>query len=623
TGPGERKSCTIGGQRVPLYEAERVALYLASLNEDNMRHLTSERGGFVLTDDLRREPPYRPSEEDVLRVAADVAADPRLKKLADAIHHVFNVILPKYLNETSMRLNLFEIAGVHNYFPIRTSRVHRAFGALTREATPEDVSGLAATTFEGSGSLKLRQPGASNPVVLQDVFSALRMQTRVAALYHGYAPALRMAKAVLRGKMQGAKVGSSPAVETAIAKGYGDHYWRAIESIPRDVEQPSDLTPTDRLVSKGLGLLTKGALAYNVPVSVMQTFSYLTAMPYIPFKYWAANATAMPESYDVMGKHSAILWARGQGMISLAVGETLQGRVGKFAEVGLKPIHVGDHLAIGKIWKAVHQWFRAENPGMSESDLNDRVAKMVVKITQRTQPTFEKITRAYAARIRNPFVRGVMRFTSFTAKLYSMGFRANQSFRHGKISAPEWLRTMAIIYLLQNALVALLRSATTHLYRRWRKEDDNFWQTAGRNFLGGLMTPGGQAMNIVGGAILSGFEPSEPVGQMVERLWGVGEGIYKTGKLAVTGEKYRRPSKYGKVGTPKWRGELKKNWWRWARTVGGVTGGWHNIVEPARAAYLWYDQMQHPEKYKQPPGGGGRRAPRAPMPPPPPPPPPA
>jgi len=105
------------GGKIDLYDGQRIAIYLYSLNANTLRHLTDKRGGIVQSDNQARASAYRLSSQDVATIASDVVNDPELKKIADAYHFVFNdnSMLKGALNRTSMRLFAEEVADEPDY----------------------------------------------------------------------------------------------------------------------------------------------------------------------------------------------------------------------------------------------------------------------------------------------------------------------------------------------------------------------------------------------------------------------------------------------------------------------------------------------------------------------------
>jgi len=565
------KTYTVGDRPLALYDGERIALALMSRNEDSARHLTNERGGFKLSDERDKVHPHKITEAELAVINADVDADTRLKKVADAAHHIFDAIFKDFLNETSNRIGLADIATVENYYPLMVDSLLRYMDAMEQGKSGIEIRNIVKNTIEGFGALKLRQPNATGPIILRDVFSDLSGSANIVGLYHGFAEPLRFSKAILRGKVVEKEAGITDTVRSAIVQGFGEAWYNGIASLPEDIEMRYRRTWFDRTLEGALNTLTRGTLSYNLPVAALQAVSYATALPYIPFKYWVkySGPNSWPESYNVMGKYSSVLWARGRGRISMSVGELAKSTAEKVGEIGMQPIQGMDHYAIGKIWKAVWDWKKDTVKGISEDTLGQMVARVVEKIIRRTQPSFEIPTRSMAARSHNPIARVLMRFSSQLTKLYSMRYRNNMTLLNsgGKPKDfAKWFGTWLILSVVMNAMVAGIRTLRDKLYHRWKADETDTLEMFARHFASGAFAQYGQLVNWASSYLISGFAPSDPYADVIAKLGKHAQEVVKVASGKQPPEKYA---------------------WSWLRTAGQMSGtGIQNLAEPVRSVVL-------------------------------------
>lgn len=573
------------GQELPLYEGEQISMYLHSLNPDNVRHITDATGGVVLEDNPGRYPSIRLTAEDLHRIARDVESDPRLLRIARAYHQVFNGILKGFLNSTSQGLHAEELADVENYFPIIVSRLHTALQSLdNNNITPADIQDVMRISVETMGPLKRRMPGAKSPVMLYDVFTMGERSTRVAALYHGYAEPIDRMRRFLKPQQEASPEGrrrvAVGSVEAAIRAGYGDTYWEALRSIGSAYETRRQQTKAERQANNFLNTMTRGILAFNLPVVFIQPASYVTASAFMPMKYWTAALASAPATWDEMGAASPILWARSKGNQSIAT-EQLMGQAGRVAEIGLAGIMAGDRQAIGRIFNAAKMQARDEHPGASDADIAELAARKTEQVIWRTQSTSEQELRSMAQRDPSAFFRGVMRFTSERTKLFDVLARTMIERKANKIGGDEALKRLLVL-LVSAIFVAGVRTFSRFLYHRG--EDKHFAYFL-RAVLADISSFGGRgteaALDAIYAVTRRGYQLSDPFNQiLMDSFTSIGQGVSGV-REAIAGDRYESGEKRFERKAPY---TLLRAGEQGARVAGTVSGtGVHNILEPVEA----------------------------------------
>ena len=576
------------GQKIELYDGERISLYLSSKNDANRRHLTHQRGGVLLSDNVTGAP-IKLTEGDLDQIAGEVAANPSLKKIGDAYYQVFNGILKDALNETSNELDAEEIADEPDYFPIIVASLHRVMQNLDESGVvPGDIESIARFTIESMGALKRRLPGAYSPVVLYDVFSMGERATKIAGLYHGYAVPIDMVKRMRSPLMdkEGHEVGT---VEGAITKAYGKHYWNAIIDVAKSFEQKEGTSYLNQKAGNALNIMTKGALSWNLPVWLVQAVSYVNALPYMPTKHWMKGLVSRAAGYEEMGKYDPILYMRGLGRATIATGEVIKHQLHGLGEAGMKGILYFDRQAVGRIFRAIQSEERAKDPRATEEQIGKRAALRTDDILWLSQPTFESETRSMAQRNKDIGLRTIMRFSSQRTTLFDMFARAMYDHANGKTSIAKTLEVLGVLFASQ-AGVAALKTLAGGLYGRREPEENEkyFWRT----LVATLASFGGRGLEIIVDVMNSvttyGRNMQDPFFQVVEDAGGV---VWNAGKGA-----YEVAHGEAEKGMKKLRRSLSQG----SRVGGVVTGtGVHNIAEPITAV------IKALSSYKESESGGG------------------
>jgi len=512
---------------VRLNKNQRISLYLHSKNADNLRHLLN--GGFVMRSHMERQDVFKPSYEQLLGILGDMTADEIA--VANKMSEIYDGDIKEMLNETSMRLNGFDIATVENYFRIMTSKLHSTYGdeKFWDTKTPSSMDKMNKFSAEALGFIQPRTEGAENALVLDDAMNVFLQSVSDTRRYYGHAEALRNVKAVMNGRdKNGNKLVTTVAKKFDVAKAPKKtrgtkqpmSYWGAIENLIADMESGQH-TPGN-LHSWFLNNHARAVLGANLKTIFIQRLSYLTAKEELPMKHWL-KGNVMSATYKKMAQYSNMLWSRSQGLMSINMGDAMltSNSVGKLGNWSMKGIQKMDEWTIGSIWMACESWVKEERPdlldtnifkyeatdsdgtlrrGRMEAESEEavhyalqeqgykptdikrektvkseefyrEVAKRTEYIVAETQPTFETVDRAMAARSKNPLMRDVMRFSSQPTKEFGAFVKKVAKVAQDPTPAnvAEAGRFFVVQMLLKTFLFALM-SAGTEAWRSGLKK---------------------------------------------------------------------------------------------------------------------------------------------------------
>jgi hypothetical protein len=436
---------------VKMTKMELMSVYLSSLNADNRRHL-QESGGTVRGSQI----PIKFTDRDFAEIKRMVESNPVMKRVAEAYQYVFDVILKKAINETSMVLDGYEKAQVEHYFPIITNKDF--------EDTQQGSTARYRATLEGAGYLKERS-GGLNAVRIEDASKAVERAIETVSSYYGYSAPIRNARAIL----------GHGEFKQAIKAKFGQPvltYWSKLFDQLEGNRLPLDTFEqgTNRLTAN----YAQAVLGAN-PSIVLQQFSSLPkAWAFVGIKH-LAKGTASKADWEIIERFSPEIWKRRQGYVYREAGEIAEI---KQASPWLKMIEFADSTVIGSIWNAVESEVKEKSPGLSGDAFYEKVALRVEEIIDRSQQTAEPINRSAISRSESAWSRLTFAFTTEANATYNMLYEA---FGNRKNDGKYLLRTVSAFFAS-----ALASAAMRMVIHKWRGRDDEEW---GKELISALLSP--------------------------------------------------------------------------------------------------------------------------------------
>ncbi len=539
------------GKKVTLTKGQRVAMYLHTLNPNNTRHLVN--GGFVMPHNVSANPVVL-SGEDIGHIVESMT--PEEMRFAEGAFQYFNSIQKQELNRVSTELNGWEVATEENYFPIRTNAIDRRRDELAMKKTPSNMRGFTNATLEGQGIFQERT-NASNPIILEDVFSAVAGSNRLTSQYVGWAPVLRDMKMLL----------NDSKFERAVIRNYGRNYLQYLQQYVRDIEgEPGRKQNIDRIATAGINKMDIGILGLNPWVIFKQPVSYTLAATEIPVQYWATGLAKGPQSREEMGKWSPWLRERFQGgRVTQELGEVGQSSnvMSFFTDKStidqkiLRGILEGDYQSIGRIWNSVDAQVSAETELVGDEKMQE-VARKTEEVVRRTQPTFDTKDRSQIARTKQLFWKLATKYTSQRNKNYNIAMRAVQAWNRSGKTGTDFAKaasTVALVAVFNSMAMVAIDSARNALYGRGaderKKKAHWIWGALGKtltNMFGNVVGVD-KVAQLVGSFIERGeraYGITDPLTSNIEDL-GKGIGGLVTGIYQLsTGEEIKMGERKGK-----------------------------------------------------------------------------
>lgn len=375
----------------------------------------------------QREQAYKEAKAKLLQVATNMTPyEKAFLKLSEKFFHEYTT---EKINETSLKLNGYKKAKVHNYFPIKTDAnfTHAEIATLVMNGT-----------LEGMGMLNSRV-GARNPILLEDITAVIERQSKNVAKYYGLAIPVRNFKKIYNVTL----IGYRGSTKEVIAKKWGVEGQKYIENLLTDLEshRGQDNTFFDKL----RGAFASATLTTNFSVTIKQAASFPTAAYTVG---WDALGHAFPKfaqkvDMDLIAKYSPLLWYRNQGNSTQELGDikksglvdTVKNKLpegfDKLPDALLNWIQAVDTKTVGTLWKACE--YRVEHTQSSLTPGTDafykEVAKLFNQCVEDTQPNYTVLQQADISRNPNKLVKQWFMFKTQPMQNFGILYDATMNLR--------------------------------------------------------------------------------------------------------------------------------------------------------------------------------------------------
>ena len=384
----------------------RMALYLHSLNDQNMRHIA--KGGVTIPDidlylkgDLKdayaRGRTIQLTPSNVRSICSKMSEAERA--YARAAHDYFNGMSRDEVNATSEKLVGYSIAGVEDYFPIETDR----------NFTKSNIDELKRDgTIEGMGFLKERV-NASNAINLVPLTDVLNRSIKNHAKYVGLAIPIRNYGKLWGMAAYNEQAGDARGLRQAIGRKWGIRGVEAVENMITDLQSAYKRSDDiDKLFGKIRSNYAAAVLVVNFTVAMKQAASYPTAAAVLGWKPLLQAMTKFGRvDLDLISKYTPLQWYRSNGYSTQELGD-IKARQGIMDKVMSTSVNVNgrdvplfnwiqsvDLLTTRKLWKASEYYVRDNNKELEigSEEYYKAVADIYNRVIEETQPNYTTMQR--------------------------------------------------------------------------------------------------------------------------------------------------------------------------------------------------------------------------------------
>jgi len=457
-----------GNRTLSMSKGERVALFLHTLNEDNLRHLVEGGISFERTPSKIIEL----NNNDIL-VIQGILTDDEMT-VAAAINEYFNAVQKPALNAESRPLMGHDVAREPDYFKIRTNFLDKFNSDILRQ-------NIINQTLEGQGMFEERVQ-ADNAIILEDVFTATYKSIKRSGAFIGLASPVRNMRLLLQNDEF--LIGMRNAGKNAYVKDMKEYVDR-IEGDPIKFDNISSLT------IEAINKLDVGILGLNPFVMANQPISLLAAgteMSMADLSKGIAEKDVDIEKYTIqvgktrakMHKWSPQIRDRLDGNVSREMGEVAHvGAPMRFwtgktvvSQKFMAGVTKFDTEAIGGIWEGIEIETKRLHPDLKGDDFYRHVAERHWEVVRKTQPTFHIKDRSTIGMRRGTLTRLLTKYSSQRNKNYIILRRSGEKYnRSGKTAKDKaiFAKTIAIVTLLTPMMLMANRELRGKLYGRKEK----------------------------------------------------------------------------------------------------------------------------------------------------------
>ena len=416
---GESREFRVEGGTIKLTTAQKMSLYLLMKREQAKNHIL--RGGIkqgtVRGKRGKIEKSSRPVTvtEDDVKMIVDTLTDEQ-KRAADRLGKFMSTTMSQWGNETSMKLYGYQKFTEENYFPIRSDSnyVARVFGKEVGQGS-----------IANKGFTKALTENASNPVVIEDVFSEFARHGAEMAAYHSFLPALEDAGRVYNYKPAG--VGYQGSVSEALERALGTAGKDYFANFIQDINGRANLR-NDFDVGSLLSNYKRAAVGANLRVVIQQPTSYFRAAAVLSPKY-LTKGVFTPRKWNIVKEYAPIAQWKDWGYFEINTGRQLEdvilGTDSNFekAQQGLMALAgKADEITWTRLWSACEYWVKDHHKDLTPDTpefyraVNDKFSEVI----DRTQVVDSVLHRSQIMRSNTGLNKMATSFMGEPTKTYNL-----------------------------------------------------------------------------------------------------------------------------------------------------------------------------------------------------------
>lgn len=477
----------------------RMAMYLASMNADNLRHM---RDGGVKLPDIKLYKKGKISE--AMEKGTIVKFSPSMlneitshmtkteRAFAQEAYKYYNETSPEAINKVSEELKGYSIARVQNYYPIHTDS-----NFLSKEFEAMKFDG----TIEGMGFLKERVR-ASNPILMTGLVDELTRSIEMNSKYVGLAIPVRNFGKIYgvndvtyternEGGVKTLEADYRGSVKDSISDKWGGAVASYIEKFMTDLQNGrKNYDDWGNFFSKLRSNYAGAVLTLNASVALKQAASYPTAAAVLgraPLVKAMGNFGKV--DLDLIAKYTPLQWYRSQGFSTTELGDIRSGN--KQSLLNKYPflnwIQGIDLATTRKLWKASEYYVQDHNKNLKKGtdEYYKTVADIYNRVIEETQPNYTTMQRPGLLRSDNDIVLALNMFKTqpyqnFNILYDSIGNYVAKRNQYNKVknadtkkalqNAGRDMRNAIDSQIMQLAVFA----AMTSLWALFRRKDDKY-----------------------------------------------------------------------------------------------------------------------------------------------------
>ncbi len=459
------------GGELTLTRAQMMELYVLSRRGQAKEHLYANG---ILTETDGADP-VRVTERDVAAIAE--ALTPEERRLADRMQRFLSKNCGAWGNEASMEMYGVRLFGEKDYWPIRVDK--NTVDTRNDNPTGQNENG-GFYAIKNMGMTKAVQKGASNPLIVGDIFDTF---TRHADQMSRYAAYLVPITDMMRWyNYRSGEYGAS--VKRSVERVFGIKGKRYIEQFVKDINGATVRDYSSGIWEKTSRNAKVAAVGANLRVVVQQPTAYARAAAEMSPKFLAAGLVGKPMISEAKQYCPIALWKSwgffdvntGRSMRQMIVGDATV--MEKAREAGTWLAGKADEVTWGCLFKACLAEQQAMHPELAPKSeaLYVLAGKRLSEIVDRTQVVDSVFHRTEQMRSKNPMEQMYTAFMSEPMKTYNMLRGAIADYaqdRKNPVRRAKLARALGA-YLLSGVLTSAAAAVVDAM--RSSDEDKDWWE---------------------------------------------------------------------------------------------------------------------------------------------------
>ena len=457
----------VQGGTIRLTPAKIMALYAENKRGQARGHIYKDgikpaptlqarrgKGGIPLPSKISKSfNPVQVTPADVERITSTLSG--KQKQLADKMQDFLSSNAAEWGNRASVEMYGYKKFMARDYFPIVTDKNYI-------QSKEGDLGNELNTTIRNLGMTKSVVPGASNAVIIEDIFDVFTRHVDHMSTYSAFLAPLSDFNKIYNYRDRQNLVSVKQEIERAEGKA-GQEY---IENLIKDINGQTANTRTvmDRMLSRWKGT----AVSWSLSVTVQQPSSYLRALAEMHGTDLAKGAVTLPEKdqWALICKYAPIAQWKDWGFYQMNTSRSMNGilfgtdetAVDKFTNLGMKGAEAADRFTWNRIWNACEIEVQRDHKELKEGteEFYKKVGERFSEIIDRTQVVDSVLHRSQIMRKRDMYHKIVTSFMGEPTNTYNMLYRASVDVRKGNKGSKGRAAKVAAAFALSSALGAAL-----------------------------------------------------------------------------------------------------------------------------------------------------------------------
>ena len=419
--------------------------------------------------------------EDIVKITESMTQEQ--KAMADELQSFLNDECSQWGNEVSMRLYGYRKFTEENYFPIKSADAYLDSNFEGREVSER---------IKNFGFTKGTVVNANNPIMIDDIFSAVSDHINKMSLYNAFAAPISDFTRVYNYKSRDDAGNIDGSVKSSVEQAYGKKAINYISNFMADLNNQTKMHTDGILgfVNKSLANYKKSAIGGNLRVALQQPTAVARSFVCINPKYFANGKVNLKKNLKDMKEHCQIArwksWGFSQVDMARDIDQIMMNNEWSRLDLATMQIYgFLDDVTWSTIWAAVRTETKAKHKNVQvDSEEFYRICnERASEIFDKTQVVDSVFHRSQAMRNKQVMSKMVTSFMAEPTRTFNMMrtefLLAKDMWQEGnKAKAVGKVARATSVFTFNAALCSAAAAAADVLRGRTpNDDDDDSWLT--------------------------------------------------------------------------------------------------------------------------------------------------